>query len=200
MKKLLILLCAVLLLCGCAEQTAVQPETAADSEPIATLGSVLGEGAEIYSSAYNEDRYVCVFGKDGAMLRAVARLTPEAYQALRDGSESAELLAAMETESVEDLTAAMPRQAELDRLVGKTGGELLDDGWEIVGHTIYNDFMSSTVFYLVKGFYSYTVQFDEAVSVDENFSEADAMRPLTIASVTCDGVSEHCVDLNDLEQ
>lgn len=200
MKKLLILLCAVLLLCGCAEQTAVQPETAADSEPIATLGSVLGEGAEIYASAYNEDRYVCVFGKDGAMLRAVARLTPEAYQALRDGSESAELLAAMETESVEDLTAAMPRQAELDRLVGKTGGELLDDGWEIVGHTIYNDFMSSTVFYLVKGFYSYTVQFDEAVSVDENFSEADAMRPLTIASVTCDGVSEHCVDLNDLEQ
>ena len=200
MKKLLILLCAVLLLCGCAEQTAVQPETAADSEPIATLGSVLGEGAEIYSSAYNEDRYVCVFGKDGAMLRAVARLTPEAYQALRDGSESAELLAAMETESVEDLTAAMPRQAELDRLVGKTGGELLDDGWEIVGHTIYNDFMSSTVFYLVKGFYSYTVRFDEAVNVDENFSEADAMRPLTIASVTCDGVSEHCVDLNDLEQ
>ena len=200
MKKLLILLCAVLLLCGCAEQTAVQPETAADSEPIATLGSVLGKGAEIYASAYNEDRYVCVFGKDGAMLRAVARLTPEAYQALRDGSESAELLAAMETESVEDLTAAMPRQAELDRLVGKTGGELLDDGWEIVGHTIYNDFMSSTVFYLVKGFYSYTVQFDEAVSVDENFSEADAMRPLTIASVTCDGVSEHCVDLNDLEQ
>ena len=200
MKKLLILLCAVLLLCGCAEQTAVQPDTEADSEPIATLGSVLGEGAEIYASAYNEDRYVCVFGKDGAMLRAVARLTPEAYQALRDGSESAELLAAMETESVEDLTAAMPRQAELDRLVGKTGGELLDDGWEIVGHTIYNDFMSSTVFYLVKGFYSYTVQFDEAVSVDENFSEADAMRPLTIASVTCDGVSEHCVDLNDLEQ
>ena len=200
MKKLLILLCAVLLLCGCAEQTAVQPDTEADSEPIATLGSVLGKGAEIYASAYNEDRYVCVFGKDGAMLRAVARLTPEAYQALRDGSESAELLAAMETESVEDLTAAMPRQAELDRLVGKTGGELLDDGWEIVGHTIYNDFMSSTVFYLVKGFYSYTVQFDEAVSVDENFSEADAMRPLTIASVTCDGVSEHCVDLNDLEQ
>ena len=200
MKKLLILLCAVLLLCGCAEQTAVQPDTAADSEPIATLGSVLGKGAEIYASAYNEDHYVCVFGKDGAMLRAVARLTPEAYQALRDGSESAELLAAMETESVEDLTAAMPRQAELDRLVGKTGGELLDDGWEIVGHTIYNDFMSSTVFYLVKGFYSYTVQFDEAVSVDENFSEADAMRPLTIASVTCDGVSEHCVDLNDLEQ
>ena len=200
MKKLLILLCAVLLLCGCAEQTAVQPDTAADSEPIATLGSVLGKGAEIYASAYNEDRYVCVFGKDGAMLRAVARLTPEAYQALRDGSESAELLAAMETESVEDLTAAMPRQAELDRLVGKTGGELLDDGWEIVGHTIYNDFMSSTVFYLVKGFYSYTVQFDETVSVDENFSEADAMRPLTIASVTCDGVSEHCVDLNDLEQ
>ena len=200
MKKLLILLCAVLLLCGCAEQTAVQPETAADSEPITTLGSVLGEGAEIYSSAYNEDRYVCVFEQDGAMLRAVARLTPEAYQALRDGSESAELLAAMETESVEDLTAAMPRQAELDRLVGKTGGELLDDGWEIVGHTIYNDFMSSTAFYLVKGFYSYTVQFDEAVSVDENFSEADAMRPLTIASVTCDGVSEHCVDLNDLEQ
>ena len=200
MKKLLILLCAVLLLCGCAEQTAVQPETAADSEPIATLGSVLGEGAEIYASAYNEDHYVCVFGKDGAMLRAVARLTPEAYQALRGGSESAELLAAMETESVEDLTAAMPRQAELDRLVGKTGGELLDDGWEIVGHTIYNDFMSSTVFYLVKGFYSYTVQFDEAVSVDENFSEADAMRPLTIASVTCDGVSERCIDLNDLEQ
>ena len=200
MKKLLILLCAVLLLCGCAEQTAVQPDTAADSEPIATLGSVLGEGAEIYSSAYNEDRYVCVFEHDGAMLRAVARLTPEAYQALRDGSESAELLAAMETESVEDLTAGMPKQPELDRLVGKTGGELLDDGWEIVGHTIYNDFMSSTVFYLVKGFYSYTVQFDEAVSVDENFSEADAMRPLTVASVTCDGVSEHCVDLNDLEQ
>ena len=200
MKKLLILLCAVLLLCGCAEQTAVQPDTAADSEPIATLGSVLGKGAEIYASAYNEDHYVCVFGKDGAMLRTVARLTPEAYQALRGGSESAELLAAMETESVEDLTAAMPRQAELDRLVGKTGGELLDDGWEIVGHTIYNDFMSSTVFYLVKGYYSYSVQFDEAVNVDENFSEADAMRPLTIASVTCDGVSEHCVDLNDLEQ
>lgn len=201
MKKFLILLCALLLV-GCAKQTAAKPDSAegAPDKDVVTLGKVLGENAEIYSSAYNEERYVCVFGKDGAMLRAVARLTPEAYQALHNGNESAELLAAMETESVEDLTAGMPKQAELDRLVGRTGGELLDDGWEIVGHTIYNDFDSATVFYLVNGLYSYTVSFEEAISTEGEFIEADAIRPLTVASVTCDGVSDHCIDLNYSEK
>ena len=138
--------------------------------------------------------------KDGEIMRAVARQTPEAYQALRSGDDVGKALAAMEMEKVEDLTAGMPKQQELDRLVGKTGGELLNDGWEIVGHSIYSDFDSATEFYLVKGLYFYSVRFDEAVEVDENFSEAEAMRPLTIASVTCDGVSDHCIDLNYSEK
>ena len=197
MKKVLILLCAALLV-GCAKQTAVVPETAVGEpeEDILTLGEVLGEHAELYSSAYNEEQYVCVFEKDGEIMRAVARQTPEAYQALRSGDDVGEALAAMEMEKVEDLTAGMPKQPELDRLVGKTGGELLDDGWEIVGHSSYNDFESATVFYLVNGLYSYTVSFEEAISADGDFIEAEAMRPLTVASVTCDGVSEHCIDLH----
>ena len=197
MKKVLILLCAVLLV-GCAKQTAVVPETTADEpeDTIVTLGEVLGEHTELYSSAYDEERYVCVFEKDGAWLRAIANLTPEVYQALRSGGDADEELASMEAEDVEDLTAGMPKQSELDRLVGKTGGELLDDGWEIVGHSIYNDFESATVFYLVNGLYSYTVSFEEAISTDGEFIEAEAMRPLTVASVTCDGVSDHCIDLN----
>ena len=199
MKKVLILLCAALLV-GCAKQTAVVPETAVSEpeEDIVTLGAVLGEDAEVYSSAYNEEQYVCVFEKDGAWMRAVANLTPEAYQALRSGND--EELAVMEAAEVEDLSAGMPKQSELDRLVGKTGGELLNDGWEIVGHSIYSDFDSATEFYLVKGLYFYSVRFDEAVDVDGSFSEAEAMRPLTIASVTCDGVSDHCIDLNYSEK
>ncbi len=200
MKKLIILLSAALLLSGCAKQTAAELPRDEAAESAVTLGDVFGEDAAIYSSAYNEERYVCVFEKDNTLMRVIAHLTPEVYQALHstnaaDASVS-EILSTMEVTAIVDLTAGMPTQSDLDRLIGKTGGELLDSGWEIVGHTIYNDFESATIFYLVNGLYAYTVAFEEAVTVDNDFKESEAMRPLTVTSVTCDGVSDHCFDLN----
>ncbi|MBR3561489.1 MAG: hypothetical protein IKN81_08190 [Oscillospiraceae bacterium] len=192
MKKRLILLCAVsLLLSGCAvHATANSTEMEEPVEPVETLGALAGDS--IYASAFDENHYVCIFERGGSVLRAVANLTPEIYDALRaHTADAATLVPAW----IDNLSAAMPTPDELDALVGKSGGELLNDGWEIVGHTIYDDFDSATVFYMNHGLYAYTVRFAEPVTLEGDQREADAIWDLTVVSVTCDGISDHCLDL-----
>lgn len=201
MKKtiamLLISLMAMSLLTGCGAGGSSSPAAAsgaeaADTLPFQTVGDVLSY-EENRQYAYDETSFVYAFELDGTCYRAVAELTPEVSKALNEldildeshDEKMAELVSPLEISRLDNLTEQMPSQEELDALVGKTGQELLDNGWTSGGYNL-----DEGEFWLNKGAYAYTVTFNETVEQTEDFDEYEAIAPLTVKSVTCTGIGD----------
>ena len=202
MKKtiavLLACLMAMSLLTGCGAGTAPAAASAAsgtseaETPSFQTIGDVLSY-EENRQYAYDENYYVYVFEKDGTCYRAVAELTAEVSEALNGldilnenhDEKMAEIVSPLEISRLENLTEQMPSQEELDALVGKTGQELLDDGWTSGGYNL-----DEGEFWLNKGAYAYTVTFNETVEQTEDFDEYEAIGPLTVKSVVCTGIGD----------
>jgi hypothetical protein len=96
------------------------------------------------------------------------------------------IAAPLEIRQLDNLTEMIPPQEELDKWIGKTGQDLIDDGWtEGFGYNL-----ADMDFYLNKGPFSYVVRFEkdkEYVNSDD-FDVFKTIAPLTITSVTYDGI------------
>ena len=80
----------------------------------------------------------------------------------------------------------IPPQEELDKYVGKTGQDLLDDGWtEGYGYNL-----DDMVFWLYKGPFAYDVVFesDQKYENTDDFDVWKTIAPLKIKSVTYKGL------------
>ena len=133
MKKILSMILALALLCAacCA--------LAEDKPLFATIGDAAEAAGENPVAGGDAEHYVVALEKDGKYLRAVANLDDNA-KALGDAlgttddfeAEFAAYEAAIRVlpvAYVEEFTAQPKAQEELDALVGKTIGELEDDGF-----------------------------------------------------------------------
>ena len=92
-----------------------------------------------------------------------------------------------------DLSAVLPAQEELDALVGMTGEELLDMGFEYgMGYS----FWETTDFYLTRGLVDYVVTFNEKVPEMDDYDDVldELIRPMTVQKVQIDGLSAICSD------
>lgn len=135
------LLAALLLLTcfGCA-QSQDAPATSANAQTAptyATVGELLADTKVNHEQrATFLNHYIDAFELNGVYYRAVATLTDEQEQAIFDldwndpdhDAKEAEILNPIAIDSIENLTEQIPAQAELDKLVGKTGKDLLDEG------------------------------------------------------------------------
>lgn len=164
-----------------------------DLEAAETMGELMG--LPDYGTGFNDTRFVYVFEQDGNYYRAFADLSPELSQALFDldfsdeeyEAKRAELVASLPIAALEDLTAMTPTQEELDQLIGKTGGDLVDDGWTGSGYNL-----DEGIFYMDYGPFAYEVAFEEAMP-DRDVLDEDqdqAIRDLTVKSVTCTGLGD----------
>jgi hypothetical protein len=168
--------------------------------PYKTLGDVFARQPSP-SYGMSEKEYVCVFDVDGVYYRVEADISPEIYEQLnaidffdaeRD-QKYAELLKDLPVRRVADLSAGIPPQEELDMLVGTTGEELLQMGFEYGSGYSFND---KAELYLVMGIYEYHVYFNETVPQREDY-EADLdeiMKGLTVAKIEVDSLAQTCLD------
>ena len=90
---------------------------------------------------------------------------------------------------IENLSAQIPSQETLDALIGKTGEELLNDGWTCEGWTFEGQGLNELVFHLNHGPFAYDVTFDGTENLPEDFDEAN-LNPLTVTSITCNGIGD----------
>lgn len=203
-KKQFTLLIALLLIfvcAGCGKKPVQEPTPVTE-----TAGQTVSEtGYETFAdlmadpdvsreqSAYDGGtRYVSVYEKDGVYYRAVC-LSPD--QKTMDAlfeldfddpdreEKELELLKTVHIDRIENLSERIIPQEELDKLIGKTGKELLDDGW-IAGGSYDLDEM---VFWMDKGMFTYAVQFEKnGVSLvnSDDFNDYEAVQPLIVKSVT----------------
>ena len=195
-KKLIALLlaafclCAMLAACGNKNEPAA-PSPGVDVTKIATIGeaeALEGKGEE--QSGFGDAAYVYAFELNGSYWRLTAAMTEEqseALWALDMGAEDyetkrAELTATLAVTNCEDLTDRKLTDEQMQALVGKTGEDLLNDGW-VSGYGYNLDTME---FFMEKDLFEYTVVFDSEEKLENNdeFDEMEAIRPLTVSSVT----------------
>ncbi len=206
MKRLVILLLSVLIaagMCGCGggkgdggEST---PKSDFNIKKIKTLGEAMAVEADSRSAGWSDKQYVYVFEYEGRTYRVKAPMTPELNEKVGKvdffaddkDAQIAEVVGAQELESVEDLTDGIPAQKELDKLAGKSGAELLDEGYEPWGHYYDGEQLEFT---MAKGDYEYTVTFNENIEPGDDFDETAALSGLTVKSVEYSGVSSSATD------
>ncbi len=173
--------------------TAAPEEGGAGIENIKTMKDVFA-----YDSVSNgsmDNVYAYVFEADGITYRAIAEMpddVTEAYYALDVSDEkydekAKEMLGSLEVTKLENLTEMIPPQEELDKLVGKTGQDLLDDGW-----TFWSWDLESMEFGMYKGPFAYTVIFEGTLKNTDDFDEAEA-GALTVNAISYDGIGDATV-------
>ena len=165
-------------------------ETPVDLESVTTLGEVLG--LPNYGSSCVEDYYVYAFEQDGIFYRAIAACSEDVLNAVFELDWDDEdydaklnaLIAPLEVIRIENLTEAIPAQEELDQLIGKTGQQLIDEGWINSGWNL-----EDMEFYMNYGPFSYIVTFDGQVDNYEDFDEED-INSLIVKSVRYDDLGD----------
>lgn len=202
MKKTISLILALALVlavfAGCskkpADETNPSGNTSADVTSFKTIGDIISSGIESIQSANTDKYYIYVFQIDQVYYRAIANLTPELSQSLFDldfddkdyNSKLNEIISPLTIDKLENLTETVIPQEELDKLVGKTGEELINDGWNAgMGYNL-----ETMEFFLNKGAFEYTVVFDGKLENSDDFDEEEAIKPLVIKSVTLNGIGD----------
>ena len=170
MKKILTLIVAlmmtVLTLAGCGSSGG---EAADSTEPLAvdslkTIGDVAALEKEEKQVAVSNGKIVYAFKYGDTYYRVSADLPKDVEQAYMDidfsdedyEQQQEDLVKDIEIGKVEDLTEQMLTDEDFDALVGKTGAQLVEEGWSYTGSFNLED-MDVYMYY---GPFEYIVTFD----------------------------------------
>ena len=108
-----------------------------DPVQLKTMKDVFAYGdPENSNEAYTDKTYIFVFNVDGIYYRAVAEMPEDISAAVwkidfldEDKEQKVKDLVSPLDAKIENLSKQIPSQQELDKLIGKTGQELFDNGW-----------------------------------------------------------------------
>ena len=208
MKKIIsIILSLVLMLsvfAACSKSNSNQASTApADSAQtdeivngFKTIGDVMdSDKTEYIQSGSESDKYVYAFHVDDVAYRVIATMSQEVMDkvyALDPAKEDYEaklneLIRPLSIDKWENLSTSIIAQVDLDKLVGKTLGDLLKAGWTTAGYEL-----DSMCFEMNNGAHQYAVQVEGKIADADKFgeNEEENMKPLVIKSVTYSGLGD----------
>ena len=166
--------------------------TPVDLTKVETLGQVINR-PEI-SSSVGEDRAIFAFEQEDVIYRAIAESSPEVMNAIFEldfdspdyNKKWKEILSPLKVQKIENLTEMIPAQEELDKLVGKTGEDLFNDGWTTGSG--YN--LEDMIVYMNHGPFSFAVTFDGTVENPETFNEEEDIKTMTVTAVAYEGIGD----------
>jgi len=169
-------------------------ENAADAK---TMADVLALPS--YASSTTDDYYVYVFEQKGVMYRAVCDIDrgvqDQIFELDFEDPDYTEkynaIIAPLKISQVDNLTEMIPGQEELDTNVGKTLGDLLDEGWSYDGFNL-----EDKEFYMNHGLFSYVVKYDGEPEGGPELEEK-SIRPLVVTAVTYERLANATADLDD---
>ena len=189
---LLVLLMAVCMLtaCGGSKDEPKEKSAGASVDSLKTIGDIIEAAPEDLQSAVYEDKVVYAFKMGDNFYRAIAAISKEdsdAYMKVDFADEDYQeqqnkIVAPLKIDKIEDLSDQLISQEELDKLVGKTGKELVEDGWTYNG----SYFLEEMQFELNKGPFVYMFVFDGSVD-EKDYEDYDAekgTRDMKVKSAT----------------
>lgn len=183
-----------------AEQSASSTAAGVDISGWKTLGDALAAATGKPGSGGDEKTYVAVFEVGDSFVRVVAKMEPGLYDKIRAldyGSDDydkkfAELAGGLAIESAEDITSGKLSQDALDAYVGKTGQDLMDDGFEFSSYYMFAG--DETGASMDKGFFSYGVTFDAKVPEDKAEDQGASIKDATVKAIQFVGVADSVFD------
>ena len=205
MKKFMICiaLCVVAMLAvaGCGQtdsgsqaSSGSSAKETVDLDSLKTLGDAFAIEAEENQSGFTDKKYAYVFTVDGTNYRVIADIPEEVkadadkLDASKDDYEqkSKELFGPLEISKRENLSEMTPKQEDLDKYVGKTGQELLDEGW------VFSSYLDDEkAFYMDYDWYECKITFDKEIEYDmDNFDGEKEIKPLKVKTIEYSGVGD----------
>lgn len=168
----------------------------AELQSVKTMGDLFAmDGVEEFSSGNYEMFYLYAFELNGVYYRAIANLTDEQAETLWNldfesedyDQKYNEAVSPLVIDHIDNLSEGEPSEEELDAYVGKTGQDLLNDGWMSSGYNL-----DGMEFYMNHDVYSFIVVFDGTLddAEIEEIGEDEAIKDLTIKSVTYNGIGD----------
>lgn len=174
--------------CGSKENGSSSAAEALLADDLKTIGDVDALDTENMQKSVTDNQVVCAFEYKGTYYRVTASISDEDQQAYIDvdfadddyEEQQKKILAPLKVEKFENLSEQILKQDELDALAGKTGKELLEDGWSCTG----NFDLETKEFYLNYGPFLYDVTFEGEIDEKnaEDYDEETGIRDLTVKS------------------
>lgn len=205
MKKYLICiaLCVVAMLAvvGCGQtdsgsqaDSGSAAKESVDLDSLKTLGDAFAIEAEENQSGFTDKVYVYAFTVDGTNYRVIADIPKEVkadadkLDASKEDFEekSKELFGPLEITKRENLSEMTPSKEDLDKYIGKTGQELLDEGWLF---SAYLD--DEKAFYMDYDWYECKITFDKEIKYDQdNFDGEKEIKDLKVKTIEYSGMGD----------
>ncbi|MBR5721465.1 MAG: hypothetical protein IKX78_03150, partial [Clostridia bacterium] len=192
-KTIALILTAILLLsvfAGCGQTDNGGKKDTAEVPEFKTLGDIVDfikDGGD-HQYLYGDGLFIFAFSKDNVYYRAFMDMTDEMSDEIWDLEFDENWLEGLkniagdlEVKKVENLSEKIPSQEELDKLVGKTGQYLMDEGWD---YNYYNLVDMETG--MTHKEFSYTVIFEydgEPMENSDDFDFWENFKDLVIKSV-----------------
>lgn len=210
MKRIMFfLLAAVILLAGCGAGSSGSPAAGSSQgkasgqeagkdivDNLKTIGDIKQlDDDMVREEAYFEDFYACVIDVDGTLYRLAADLPEDVSKQIwsidfedEDRDEKVnELMKSLEITRKDNFSELIIPQEELDKLVGKTGQDLLDDGWYSGGYNL-----EDMEFWMYKDPFMYTVVFEGTAEPTEDGDDNEMIKDLKVKSVTYTSLGNGC--------
>ena len=169
------------------------PKETIDVDKLKTIGDIIKLQPDEYQTAAYEDKYVYAFKAGDGYYRAIADIPKDVHEKIEKldvthddyNVEIEKLVAPLKIGKAEDLSEQMLSPEEINALTGKTGEELLNDGWTITGYDL-----DQVMFLMTKDVFEYQVFFEGAVENSEGFNENEAVKALVVREVQLEGFGE----------
>lgn len=202
MKKLwtVALACLMLLtLAACVEKTAAPAGERGNNE----IAALYDEGYQCEQTVYDESTWKGIFRMEDSwesVKLVTAKMTKAEYEAISAISfedenadeKTAVALTNFSDVTVEDVTDLLPTQEELDAYVGKTLGDLEEDGFENTGNSNWD---GEYTFYYDGPVYCVAVDLADGVKIEDmDDYSANDLRELSIGKVEMMGLSGALLD------
>ena len=198
----LLLVVAILAACGSkgessSEEQGSGSEDALSEESLTTIGDIYAlEETEDMQNAVYDGKAIFAFKYKDNYYRTVSSISKEdeeAYIGIDFADEDYEeqqkkILEPLAIDTVENLTSQILSQDDLDALVGKTGKDLVADGWKYNGS--YN--LDNMEIWMENGPFVYTVVFDgtaEGADTD-NYDPEQETKDLKVKSIEFNSIGD----------
>ena len=191
-KLLLAALMCLTMASACSSQNNSQNADAFDPANIKTVADAFAVEAGSTEWTQSGNQFVYAFDKDGECYRFFVDLPAETVAEI----DKLDILDQEHDEKLYNLISTLPiarteylnetaiSQEELDKLVGKTGGDLLADGW-----SIWMSNLETMEYNFHYGPHSYTVVFDGKVD-NYDVDPEEAIKTMPVKSVKFAGLGD----------
>ena len=182
--------------------TETTDQAALDMESWTTLGDALKTATGSLSWGSSDKYFVCTFEAGDALVRVVGEMEDGINEKLGEtdffaddyDKQVTDVVGGLKLVSAQDLSGNILSQEEIDALVGKTGQELLDDGFTFSSYYMYGGEETGANF--ERDYIGYDLTFSTSITEEtaDSDDQGDSLKDAVVTAAEYIGPSDGAID------